>query len=173
MRYSRAELLQLPNYHLVFDENIVFEKDTYKKFPRIRDSRDINARGDGKYDPKTQRLYLNLHVTGYVTVGCDITSEDVELHIDTEADEILSFQKEEDVEIIQSNGDYIEILPLVFQMIMMEIPIKVVKEGPIEYPSGDGWKVMDEKTYEMEKQNRIDPRLAILKNFKPQDEGEV
>lgn len=170
MRYSRTELLQLPANHLTFDETIIFEKDTYKKFPRIRDTRDIRAKGDGKYDPETQRLHLNLHVSGYVTVGCDVTGEDVEIYIDTEADEIFSFAKETDIEILPSNGEYIEILPLVFQMIMMEIPIKVVKQGPIEYPSGEGWKAMDEKSYELEKQKRIDPRLAVLKNYKPQDE---
>lgn len=170
MRYNRTDLLQLPDNHLLFDETITFEPDTYKKFPRIRKLRDIRTVGDGKYDPETQRLYLNLRVTGYVTVPCDITSEDVEIYIESEADEIFSFVKEEDVEIIPSNGEYIEVLPLVFQMIMMEIPIKVVKEGKIEYPKGDGWKVMDEKTYEFEKQNRIDPRLAILKDYKPQDE---
>ena len=42
MRYSRKDLLQLPDHHLEFDERIEFDEDTYKKFPRIRKLRNVN-----------------------------------------------------------------------------------------------------------------------------------
>ena len=36
MKYSRKDLLQLANHHLNFDEEIEFDDETYKQFPRIR-----------------------------------------------------------------------------------------------------------------------------------------
>ena len=171
MRYSRNDLLQLPDGHLVFDEDISFEDDISKKFPRIRKINQINVKGDGHYLAEQQHLNLHIELNGSIVVGCDITGDDVDLDISSEADEIFSFdRRQEDIDIVKSNGEYIELLPTIFQMILMEIPIKVKKPGKIEYPKGDGWEVIDEETYQKQKENRIDPRLAILQDYKPQDE---
>jgi len=172
MKYSRKDLLQLANHHLNFDEKIEFEDEIYKQFPRIRRLRDVRAIGDGEYDVQTQRLYLYLHVTGIMTCPCDITFEDVDIPFDSEADEIISFNKEdeENIEILKPDGEYIEMLPIIFRQILLEVPIKVKKAGEIEYPRGDGWEVITEEEYQKQKENRIDPRLAALKNYVPQDE---
>ncbi len=171
MRYSRKDLLQLKDYHLVFDEEITCDEDISKAFPRIRKVNEISVKGDGTYDPSTQRLYVHFILDGSVTVGCDITSEDVVVPIQTEADEIYTFDKnEQDIDIVHSQGEYIELLPTIFQLIMMEVPIKVVKEGNIDYPKGDGWEVISEKTFQQERNKTVDPRLSILKDYKPQDE---
>ena len=49
-------------------------------------------------------------------------------------------------------------------MILMEVPLKVVKEGLIEYPKGNGWEVVRES--DQVEERPIDPRLAKLKDFK-------
>ncbi len=172
MKYSRKDLLQLANYHLSFDENIEFEDEIYKQFPRIRKLRNVRAIGNGEYDVQAQRLYLYLHVTGIMTCPCDITFEDVDIPFDSEADEIISFNKEdeENIEILKPDGEYIEMLPIIFRQILLEVPIKVKKPGLIEYPKGDGWEVITEEEYQQQKENRIDPRLAALKDYVPQDE---
>lgn len=172
MKYSRKDLLQLANHHLSFDEKIEFDDETYRQFPRIRKLRDVRAVGDGEYDADSQRLYLNLHVTGIMTCPCDITFEDVDIPFDSEADEIISFNKadEDNIEIIKAEGEYIEMLTIIFRQILLEVPIKVKKEGIIEYPHGDGWEVITEEEYQKQKENRIDPRLAVLKDYVPQDE---
>jgi uncharacterized protein len=110
-----------------------------------------------------------------MTCPCDVTFEDVQIPFDSEADEIISFDRRDrdNMEVLQVEGEYLELLPVIFRQILLEVPIKVRKEGKIDYPEGDGWKVMDEATYQKEKEGRIDPRLAILKDYKPQDEEEV
>ena len=172
MDYSRKELLQLPNHHLSFDEFITFDEETLKQFPRIRRLSEVRATGEGDYDAESQHLYLTLRVQGVMVCPCDITFEDVEIPFDSEAEETISFNRSEfdDVEIIPAEKDHVELLPIIFRQILLEVPIKVRKPGLIDYPKGDGWAVMDEATYEAEKANRIDPRLAALKNYKPQDE---
>ena len=52
----------------------------------------------------------------------------------------------------------------------MEVPLKVVKPGNITYPKGDGWEVMKEEDYRKEEKPAMDPRLAKLKEFKPQQD---
>ncbi len=171
MRYSRTDLLQLKDQHLVFDEDYSFMDEISKQFPRIRKINDINVRGDGVYDPGTQHLDIHLEIEGSVIVGCDISGEDVIVPVNTESDEIFTFnRKEDDVNIVKSEGEFINLWPTVFQLIMMEIPFKVVKQGKIDYPKGNGWEVISEGDYQKEKSNQVDSRLAILKDYKPQDE---
>ena len=172
MKYSRKDLLQLPQNHLELSEDIEFDEETYKQFPRIRKLRDVHADVSGDYAVDEQRLYLQIHVTGIMTCPCDITFEDVDIPFDSSADEIVSFSKDDqdNIEILRPDGEVIELMSIIFRQILLEVPIKVRKEGPIEYPKGDGWQVMSEAEYQKEKENQIDPRLAALKDYIPQDE---
>ncbi len=171
MKFSRADLLQLKDYHLVLDEDIIFDDDIHKQFPRIRKINQMNVKVDGLFNPETQKLVVNLKLNGLVTVGCDITFEDVLVPIEVEADEIFTFDKrEEDINILKVDGEEIELLPTILQLILIEIPIKVVKSGKIDYPKGEGWEVISEETYQKQKEKRVDPRLAKLKEYIPQDE---
>ena len=171
MRYSKSDLLQLRDYHLTFDEDLTFQDDLSDQFPRIRRIKDINVKGDGNYIPQEQRLYIKLTIKGTVVVGCDITLEDVDVPIDTEEDAVYTFDRNEtDINVVMANNGYIELLPTIFQTILMEIPTKVVKPGKIEYPKGDGWEVLSEKDYEEQKHRQADPRLAKLMEYNPQDD---
>ncbi len=175
MKYSRKDLLQLPDNHLSFDESIEFVEDTYQQFPRIRKLKDVQTKGEGIYDPASQHLDLHIHVEGIMTCPCDITFEDVDIPFSSDADETISFNKNdsEDVEILIAEGDSIDLMPLIFRQILLEVPIKVKKEGEIEYPKGEGWEVVDEATYQKEKDNQINPQMAALRDYVPQDEEEV
>ncbi len=172
MKYTRKELLQLPNHHLELSEDIEFTEETYKQFPRIRKLRDVHADVRGEYAADEQRLYLQIHVTGIMTCPCDITFEDVDIPFDSTAAETVGFSKEdqENIEILKPDGEVVELLPIIFRQILVEVPIKVRKEGLIEYPRGEGWSVMTEEQYRKEREGQIDPRLAALKDYIPQDE---
>jgi len=171
MRYSRSDLLQLKGGHLSLDEDLTFADDISEQFPRIRRLNQINVKVEGDYISEEQRLKANIRVKGSVIVGCDVTSEDVVVPIDTEEDVVFSFNKQEDdITIVPANGQYIELLPTIFRTILLDIPTKVVKPGKIDYPKGDGWEVVREEDYEQQKKNQADPRLAILKEYIPQDE---
>ena len=102
-------------------------------------------------------------------VPCSITLEDVEYDFHTKSLEVFSFDKTEDEDVHEVKGDVVELLPVIFQLILMEVPLKVVKEGIKEYPKGDGWEVVKEEDYTKSKNDDIDPRLAKLKEFKLED----
>lgn len=105
-----------------------------------------------------------------MVVPCAITDEDVLVEFKTEDDPVFSFGKTDDEEAIEVKGDTVELMPVVYPLIMMEIPLKVVKPGLKDYPKGDGWEVLTEEEYLREKQSQIDPRLAKLRDYKPKDE---
>ncbi len=172
MRYSRTDLLQLRDHHLEIDENLEFSEEDLKQFPRIRKLSEVRAEISGEYNAQQQRLYVNIHVSGIMTCPCDITFEDVDIPFDSVADEIISFDKADadDISILKPENGYADLLSTVFRQILVEVPIKVRKPGIIDYPKGDGWEVVSEDTYQKEKSNKIDPRLAVLKDYKPQDE---
>ena len=102
-------------------------------------------------------------------VPCSITLEDVEYDFHTKSLEVFSFEKTDDEDVHEVKGDVVELLPVIFQLIVMEVPMKIVKEGLTQYPKGDGWEVVKEEDYIKEKSKEIDPRLAKLKEFKLED----
>ena len=51
-------------------------------------------------------------------------------------------------------------------------PPALVNGGKIEYPIGDGWRVLSEDMLKDLRRNEIDPRLAKLKEYKFDDEKE-
>jgi uncharacterized protein len=172
MKYSQRDLLQLPGHHLHFDAPVAFSPELFRDTPRLTRLDDVRAEGDGEYDSQMQRLELHLHVTGRMTCPSDVTGKAVTFPFDSEADETISFNTQDagDYEILSVEGSELDLVPVIFRQILLEIPIKIKEEGPIDYPKGDGWEVMDEATYEKQRASRIDPRLAALKDYKPQDE---
>jgi len=168
MEYTRTALLQLPGQHLTFVAHPVYGAADLAGIKRLSSVRDVEVQGDGRYVDSEQRLYLHLHVTGTMVVPCDITGEPVDVPLDTESDEVYSFKSEDDIDIIPAQDGAVHIDPTVVSLIGLEIPLKVVKPGPIVYPKGDGWAVVTEQEYE--EQKRVDPRLAVLKDYHPKDE---
>ena len=148
MKWSRMELLQAKDATIEFDEMIRFEPEVFSKMHQIRGLQDVTVSGNVHYEASSERVFADLDIEGVMIVPCSITLEDVE----------YDFQ-----------GDVVELLPVIFQLIVMEVPLKIVKEGLTQYPKGDGWEVVKEEDYIKEKSKEIDPRLAKLKEFKLED----
>ena len=139
MKWSRAELLQADKQTIDFTDTIAFDPAAFAKMHQIRGLQDVTVSGNIHYDTASERVFADLDIEGVMIVPCSITLEVVEL------------------------------LPVIFQLILMEVPLKVVKEGIKEYPKGDGWEVVKEEDYTKSKKDDIDPRLAKLKEFKLED----
>ena len=160
MRYSKADFLQAENNTIALDEDISFEPEAFARMHHIRSVPRVHVSGEIHYDVVSERVYADLSVTGVMIVPCSITLEDVEVEFHSESSEQFSFVKSEDA---------VELLPVIFQLILMEVPLKAVKPGIGEYPQGKGWKVIREEDLRKEKEQEIDPRLAKLREFKVED----
>jgi uncharacterized metal-binding protein YceD (DUF177 family) len=65
---------------------------------------------------------------------------------------------------VEVKRDKVELTPIVISEIMMEVPMRVVKEGATLKNSGNGWKVLSEEDAKQD-EDYIDPRLAKLKDY--------
>lgn len=169
MKWSRLELLQAKHGTIVFEDTIDFEPAIFSKMHQIRGLRDVTVSGNIHYDESMERIFADLDIEGVMIVPCSITLEDVEYDFHTKSLEVFSFDKTDDEDVHEVKGDVVELLPVIFQLILMEVPLKIVKKGLRKYPKGDGWEVVKEEDYIKAKNDEIDPRLAKLKEFKLED----
>ena len=75
------------------------------------------------------------------------------------------YKPEDDEDVVEARKDVADLTSVIFQEIMMAIPMRVVKEGAKMKTSGSGWKVMDESEVVAKEEDTIDPRLAKLKDY--------
>ena len=169
MKWSKAEFLQAENGTIDLDDTISFEPAVFAKMHQIRGLQDVTVSGNIHYDTDSDRVFADLDISGVMIVPCSITLEDVEYDFHTKSLEVFSFEKTDDEDVHEVKGDVVELLPVIFQLILMEVPLKIVKKGLKQYPKGDGWEVVKEEDYEKAKSDEIDPRLAKLKEFKLED----
>lgn len=169
LKWSRAEFLQSDNGTIVFDDGISFEPKTFAKMNQIKGLQDVTVSGSAHFDMESNRVIADLDIEGVMIVPCAITMEDVEISFQTSSTETFAFDKCEDEDVHEAKGDVVELLPVIFQLILMEVPLKAVKEGIEEYPKGKSWEVVKEEDYAKAKRKEIDPRLAKLKEFKVEE----
>lgn len=84
---------------------------------------------------------FNLHIEGSMTLPCALTLEDVEYPFSVDTVEIFvldsALYEEGDDEILVT-GTTVELAPVILQNIMLEKPLRVVKEGAYEEMKNKG-----------------------------------
>ena len=111
-------------------------------------------------------LVIAYDLEGTMICPCAITLEDVEVPFTLSEEDLVTFDEEKEGFFIA--GD-VEIEEFVYNIILPEVPIKVVKNDKIEYSSGDGWAFTSEEGF---REEHIDPRLAKLREYTFTEEEE-
>ena len=102
---------------------------------------------------------LNITIKGTMILPCARTLKDVEYPFSSEIDEIIGENDDNSLEI---NQNRLDIFPIVWQNILVDVPLRVLAPDASDEPaSGDGWRLITEDTNE----EVIDPRLAKLKDY--------
>lgn len=172
LKWSKNEFLNSPNETIVFDEEITFEKQIFSKITHLRGLHEVEVSGEIHYDTHSDLATCDFEVEGVMIVPCSITNEDVEYPFSASGSQAFAFHKvSKDEDIVEAKKDIVELMPVIFQHIILEIPLKVTKEGIKEYPKGNGWEVVTEEDYIKSKENEIDPRLAKLREFKIEEDS--
>lgn len=148
-----------------FDETLNFPPEMFHNLSQINGLKDIHVEGEGRLDTRNHQLYVDFQIHGLMILPCAISLEDVDYPFEIESSAIFAFYKpQEDEEVIEVKRNTVDLTPVVFQEIMMEVPMRVVKEGASLKTEGNGWKVLSEED-EREDEDYIDPRLAKLKDY--------
>ena len=118
------------------DEDITFNEDLsnsgVKSINNTHVSGNIHRNTEDEYE-------INLHAIGTMVVEDAITLEPINYPFDVEIDEI---------ETLENHQNYLDIMELLWQNIVLEIPSRVTNVKDLSSYHGDGWKVIDEEDKE-------------------------
>ena len=136
------------------DLNYSFSKEQLNN-TGILELNDVSIKG--KITKNFDKLHLNIKIIGVMILPCSIslkpTKYPFSIQIDDDLDELLAdFDKNE--------ANTLDIFPIIWENILMEIPLKVVNEDLSDVKTeGEGWKFVTSK------EERINPELEKLKDL--------
>ena len=147
------------------DERLTFPSEMFDQYAHIINLCDVEVKGTGNLEVKEKRLYVELFITGIMVLPCALTLEEVEYPFNIHAHEVFSFEKPDPLEDIREvKRDMIDLTPVIFENIMLDVPMRVVKDDASIQEEGKGWKIFD-KDSDVLDEDYIDPRLAKLKDY--------
>lgn len=154
------DLLRLKNNVdkiIEIDENLEFQKEQLEN-TELLDLKDVKATGELKKDSMDD-ITLYLKVTGTMYLPCALTLERVEHKFEFTIDDKLENVLEE-VKNDKKIENTIDILPIIWENILMEIPMRVVSpNAKPEKLKGEGWQFITEQ------KGNVNPELEKLKDL--------
>ena len=149
-----------------FEENIEYDSKLINKLNGVYGLKNLKVKGKLKYIEAIAQCIVDYEVTGVMEMRCAITNENIDYKfrdIDTIS---FKFIDDEDDEIIYAKGNIVDLAPYVWQLIVVNVPLKVVKEGAVlENKFGKNWQIGENIEKNEPKEKSIDPRLESLKNY--------
>ena len=134
MRLDLRKLYSLKRIDI--NEDINFNNIDYQKM-NINKINSMHVSGLAKVNYE-DNIELELDVNGSLVMPCAITLEDVIVPINVHI-------SEEILENTLNNDFFLDLLDILWENIVLEIPIRVVKEGAkLESQKGVGWEIISE-----------------------------
>lgn len=88
---------------------------------------------------------MNLRIKGTMVLPCSLTLKDVNYPFDIKTEVKVSNDDENYDEYVKINQNNIDIIPIIWQNILLEIPLRVESEDVSDFiVSGEGWKLIRE-----------------------------
>lgn len=107
---------------------------------RIKRLENINVTGY-ILDNGTDDYEIKLNITGIAIVKSDINLEDVPITLNIKYEDFIKNL----VEIYKKSANSLDILPIIWENILLEIPIRAVNIGDeFKKMHGDGWEIIEE-----------------------------
>lgn len=119
---------------LSVDSTVTFKEETYSKMD-VRSMSDVTVKGE-VYLNYEDNVVLNLNCKGEFVLPCAVTLEDVLVPFETQIEEEIDKN-------LLNNDFFLDLLDILWENIVLEIPIRVVKEGvKSEDLHGEGWELV-------------------------------
>lgn len=115
------------------DTKVKFEEENLKK-AGILNMDEVNIKG--KITENLDEYLLKLNINGKMILPCNLTLEPVDYPFNIEIEENLN-------EIATNSKKTIDILPIIWENILMEIPMKIVSPKAKNMKTkGEGWELI-------------------------------
>ena len=165
LKWTLNQLQKYRNKDFIIDE--IIRVDEIKEVdPTIREVSPMHLTGRGDID--STKVTFHLKIEGYLILPCSRTLVDVKLPINVDTTETFLLQGsvyETEEETYQVKGDVIDLMPVIREILLLEVPMQVfcedVDSDEAAPQSGKDWEVVSEE----EQSKKIDPRLAGLAKF--------
>ena len=139
-----------------FENEVIIPKEIIND-SRIDDLNDIKINGELTINEEDE-LVLTGNITGVMILKDDVTLESVDYKFDTYIEEN-----------IDNKQNLLDITDILWQNIVVEIPSKVRKTDEDIELSGDGWRVISEKTFNEERNKANNPFQNLGELLKKED----
>ncbi|MFD3448030.1 YceD family protein [Microbacteriaceae bacterium 4G12] len=163
MKWSINQLNKYRASGLTLDE-VVDVSELKEMNEDIRDISPVHV--TGRADLGANKFTFHLHIQGAMVLPCSRTLVDVTFPFEIETTEVFLASKQEyeaDTDVHYLQGEVLDLLPVIKENIILEIPMQIFSESasggtPMQ---GQDWQVVTEQ----EKAEKVDPRLAGLAKF--------
>ena len=159
LKWNKSQLVRLSIPSFTYEESVKLDSDFIQRVPNLLDVKNIEVKGRGHYYDETENLHLQVSVKGVMVVPCARSLEPVDYVFETEGEIDYCFSEQLSDEWIVVKNNTIDTKEFIEELVMLEVPMRVVKEGSTLNRSGKGWEVKSENEV------GIDPRLEKLKDF--------
>ncbi len=131
-----------------------YKNTDIRKLDKVLVNGFINEIGDDVFN-------LSINIKGKMILPCALSLEDVDYPFEINVDQNIEFDDdfEKNYKIISNTLD---ILPILWENIVLEIPSRVVKDDAHIKTEGDGWCLTSEEDYESSKDNKLSDLKELL-----------
>ncbi|MDD3383291.1 MAG: YceD family protein [Bacilli bacterium] len=169
MKWTLSWLNQNAQPSFTFDERIVYDDKLIKSNKKLLGLKDVRIFGNGYFESEEEQVKLDFKITGIMIVPCAMSLEPVDYPFSIEYEDYFSFDEElhDTQELSVVKGGELDIISLVWELISVSVPLKVVKKGAKLPNSGENWRFVSEDELAISKKSKqqIDPRLEKLKDY--------
>lgn len=152
MKWTIHELIKKQSTNNKFKAIIDFSEDI--KNTDILAITDVEVQGDYEVFDSTEFVfYIDIKCT--LTLECAITLKEVPYEIDIQVEEVFSIDEDEESNTIE--GITIDLLPIIWSNIILEMPMRVVSENAYDNFELENTEFDDDE---------IDNAFSNLKNYK-------
>jgi len=146
------DLAKVDEKGIIIDDTISFGDEFINNTP-IQKLDNVKVKGKAYYSI-TNEIVFDCKVEGTMVLLDSMDLEPIDYPFNIEISEVLS---ENDDEKDQNKLKTLDIIDILWQNIVLEVPISVRKNPDKKYEmSGEGWELVDEE------RKKLDPRLAPL-----------
>ena len=164
MNFDLTRLRNGIDRNVVVDTNYSFSEEELKGTD-LSKLDDVHVEGEISLNA-IDELYISFEVTGNMVIPCAITLKPVIVPFDIIIEGDLSEIHPESQENAEKCVNSLDILPIIWENILMEIPMRVVSpDADITDLKGDGWRVITDE------EESVNSELSKLKDLL--DDSEV
>jgi len=138
---------------IIIDEDIIFNDNKYH-LPEIKELKSVHLKARVELD-ESNEIILTGKLSGIMKILDSISLEEVDYNFEAELDENLE-------EIIENDKNSIDIIDILWQNIVLEVPLRYTEVTDYSKYSGDGWRLISEEELNV----KNNPFQVLIENKK-------